>query len=45
MWRQWRRSAVFIFNFEMISQICSNVAVVDSEELNTGWECIVDSVY
>ena len=33
----WRRSGVFIVNFEEISH-CSGVSVVDFEQLNAGWE-------
>ena len=35
-WRHWRRSGVFIVNFEQISQ-CFGVPVVDFDQVNIGW--------
>ena len=35
----WRRSFVFIVNFEQISLIVSVVSIVDFEQLNAGWVC------
>ena len=32
----WRRSVVFIANFEQVSH-CSSVSIVDFEQVNTGW--------
>ena len=29
--------AVFIVNFEHISQLCSNVSIVNFEQVNSGW--------
>ena len=34
--RHWRRSNVFIVNFEHISQ-CSRVSIVNSEQVNADW--------
>ena len=34
--RQWRRSVIFIFNFEQISH-CSGVSIIDFEQVNAGW--------
>ena len=31
---QWRRSSVFIVNFEQISHICSGVSIADFEQVN-----------
>ena len=36
--RQWRRSGVFIVNFEHISHPpCSSVSIVNFEQVNAGW--------
>ena len=35
--RQWRRSAVFIVNFELISHYYSGASIVHLEEVNAGW--------
>ena len=36
--RQWRRSGVFIVNFEHISHPFSSVYIVDFEQVNVSWE-------
>ena len=33
----WRRFGVFIVNFEHISHLCSNVSIVNFEQVNAGW--------
>ena len=36
--RQWRRSGVFIVNFEHITFLpCSSVSIINFEQVNTGW--------
>ena len=35
--RQWRRFGGFIVNFEHISHLSSNVAIVNFEQVNAGW--------
>ena len=34
--RHWRRSGVFVVNFERIS-LCSSVSIVNFEQVNAGW--------
>ena len=36
-WCQWRRSGVFIVNFDCILQLCSNVSIVNFENVIAGW--------
>ena len=36
----WRRSSVFIVNFEYISHLFSSVSIVNFEQLNAGWDLI-----
>ena len=36
--RQYRRSGVFIVNFEHILHLFSNASIVDFEQLNVRWE-------
>ena len=38
--RQWRRSGVFIFNFEHILHLFSTVSIVDFEQVNVSWVAI-----
>ena len=38
--RHWRRSGVFIVNFEHISHLCSSVSFVNFEHVIAGWACI-----
>ena len=35
--RQWRRSGVFIVNFEHISHLFSSVSIVNFQHVNAGW--------
>ena len=35
--RQWRRSGIFIFNFEHISHLISSVSIVNFEHVIAGW--------
>ena len=35
--RHWRRSGVFVVNFERIS-LCSCVSIVNFEQVNAGWD-------
>ena len=35
-WRHWRRSSVFIVNFENIS-LSSSVSIVNFEQVNISW--------
>ena len=37
IWRQWRRSGVFIVNFEHISHHFSSVSIVDFRQENVSW--------
>ena len=37
--RQWRRSGIFIVNFEHISSCSSSVSIVTFEHVNAGLEC------
>ena len=37
--RQWRRSGIFIVNFEHISQLISSVSIANFEQVNAGWAC------
>ena len=37
---EWRRSGVFIINFELISHNCYDVPIVDFEQVNTSCETI-----
>ena len=41
--RQWRRSVVFIANFEQISH-SSSVSIVGFEQVNAGWEIILGNL-
>ena len=34
--RQWRRSGIFIVNFDFTH--CSSVSIVDIKQVNDGWE-------
>ena len=34
-WRRWRRSGVFIVNYEHIT--CSSVSIVNFEQVNADW--------
>ena len=34
---QWRRSGVFIVNFEHIFTLFPSVSIVDFEQVNVGW--------
>ena len=36
--RHWRRSGIFICNFEHFFTPCSSVSIVNFEQVNTGWE-------
>ena len=36
--RNWRRSGVFVVNFEQISQIANSVSINDFEQIHAGWE-------
>ena len=36
----WRHSAVFIVNLEHISHLVFSVSIVNSEQVNAGWDCI-----
>ena len=38
----WRRSCVFIVNFEHISR---SVSIVNFEQVNAGWECLNQQTY
>ena len=35
--RHWRRSGVFVVNFERIS-LCSSVSIVNFEQVHAGWD-------
>ena len=35
--RHWRRSSIFIINFEHISNLCSSVTIVNFEQVNADW--------
>ena len=35
--RHWRRSGVFVVNFERIL-LCSSVSIVNFEQVNAGWD-------
>ena len=36
--RHWRRSGVFVVNFEQISHIANGVSISDFEQIHAGWE-------
>ena len=42
--KHWRRSAVFIVNFEHISHLCLVFSIVDFEQLNVSWEAVTCGV-
>ena len=37
-WRYWRRSGVFIVNFEHIFYFALEVSIVNFEQVNASWE-------
>ena len=42
--RQWRRSGVFIFNFEQITHIHLVFTIVNFEKVNAGWVIICSTI-